>query len=202
MSKDDDTYLTLAERSEGLYKVKGSKHFSYAFPVTNEGDIKNCLEVIKVEHHSARHHCYAWRMGYDASRYRTNDDGEPSNSAGPPILGVLKSNSLTNVLIVVVRYFGGTKLGVGGLIDAYRTAAALAIDAGNIIEKTRIKTFQIKYPYARMGDVMNLLKRAGISPEKTDFQITCTLEATVRLRDSALFTKSIEDLDEVQIKEV
>ena len=202
MSKDDDTYLTLAERSEGLYKVKGSKHFSYAFPVTNEGDIKNCLEVIKVEHHSARHHCYAWRMGYDASRYRTNDDGEPSNSAGPPILGVLKSNSLTNVLIVVVRYFGGTKLGVGGLIDAYRTAAALAIDAGNIIEKTRIKTFQIKYPYARMGDVMNLLKRAGISPEKTDFQITCTLEATVRLRDSASFTKSIEDLDEVQIKEV
>ena len=201
MSKDDDTYLTLAERSEGLYKVKGSKHFSYAFPVTNEGDIKNCLEVIKVEHHSARHHCYAWRMGYDASRYRTNDDGEPSNSAGPPILGVLKSNSLTNVLIVVVRYFGGTKLGVGGLIDAYRTAAALAIDAGNIIEKTRIQTFLIKYPYARMGDVMNILKRSGISPEKTDFQITCTLEATVRLRDSAGFAKSIEDLDEVQIKE-
>jgi uncharacterized YigZ family protein len=202
MSKDDDTYLTLAERSEGLYKVKGSKHFSYAFPVTNEGDIKNCLEVIKVEHHSARHHCYAWRMGYDASRYRTNDDGEPSNSAGPPILGVLKSNSLTNVLIVVVRYFGGTKLGVGGLIDAYRTAAALAIDAGNIIEKTRIQTFLIKYPYARMGDVMNILKRSGISPEKTDFQITCTLEATIRLRDAASFTKSIEDLDEVQIKEV
>ena len=202
MSKDDDTYLTLAERSEGLYKVKGSKHFSYAFPVTNEGDIKNCLEVIKVEHHSARHHCYAWRMGYDASRYRTNDDGEPSNSAGPPILGVLKSNSLTNVLIVVVRYFGGTKLGVGGLIDAYRTAAALAIDAGNIIEKTRIQTFLIKYPYARMGDVMNILKRSGISPEKTDFQITCTLEATIRLRDAASFTKSIEDLDEVQINEV
>jgi uncharacterized YigZ family protein len=202
MSKDDDTYLTLAERSEGLYKVKGSKHFSYAFPVTNEGDIKNCLEVVKVEHHSARHHCYAWRMGYDASRYRTNDDGEPSNSAGPPILGVLKSNSLTNVLIVVVRYFGGTKLGVGGLIDAYRTAAALAIDAGNIIEKTRIQTFLIKYPYARMGDVMNILKRSGISPEKTDFQITCTLEATIRLRDAASFTKSIEDLDEVQIKEV
>jgi uncharacterized YigZ family protein len=202
MSKDDDTYLTLAERSEGLYKVKGSKHFSYAFPVTNEGDIKNCLEVIKVEHHSARHHCYAWRMGYDASRYRTNDDGEPSNSAGPPILGVLKSNSLTNVLIVVVRYFGGTKLGVGGLIDAYRTAAALAIDAGTIIEKTRIKTFLIKYPYVRMGDVMNILKRSGISPEKTDFQITCTLEATIRLRDAASFTKSIEDLDEVQINEV
>ena len=201
MSKDDDTYLTLAERSEGLYKVKGSKHFSYAFPVTNEGDIKNCLEVVKVEHHSARHHCYAWRLGHDASRYRTNDDGEPSNTAGPPILGVLKSNSLTNVLIVVVRYFGGTKLGVGGLIDAYRTAAAYAIEEGTIIEKTRVKTYVIQYPYARMGDVMNLLKRAGISPEKTDFQITCTLEATVRLRDSAEFAKSIEDLDEVQIKE-
>jgi uncharacterized YigZ family protein len=202
MPQDVDTYLTLAQRSEGLYKVKGSKHFSYAFPVTSEEDIKSCLEVIKVEHHSARHHCYAWRLGHDASRFRTNDDGEPSNTAGPPILGVLKSNSITNVLVVVVRYFGGVKLGVGGLIDAYRTAAAYAIEEGSIIEKTRVKTYVIQYPYARMGDVMNLLKRAGISPEKTDFQITCTLEATVRLRDSAAFTKSIEDLDEVQIKEV
>jgi uncharacterized YigZ family protein len=201
MPQDDDTYLTLAQRSEGLYKVKGSKHFSYAFPVTSEEDIKNCLEVIKLAHHTARHHCYAWRLGHNASRYRTNDDGEPSNTAGPPILGVLKSNSLTNVLVVVVRYFGGTKLGVGGLIDAYRTAAAYAIEEGSIVEKTRVKTYVIQYPYARMGDVMNLLKRAGISPEKTDFQITCTLEATVRLRDSAAFTKSIEDLDEVQIKE-
>ena len=193
MPQDDDTYLTLAQRSEGLYKVKGSKHFSYAFPVTSEEDIKNCLEVIKLAHHTARHHCYAWRLGHD--------DGEPSNTAGPPILGVLKSNCLTNVLVVVVRYFGGTKLGVGGLIDAYRTAAAYAIEEGSIVEKTRVKTYVIRYPYARMGDVMNLLKRAGISPEKTDFQITCTLEATVRLRDSAEFEKSIEDLDEVQIKE-
>ena len=181
MPQDDDTYLTLAQRSEGLYKVKGSKHFSYAFPVTSEEDIKNCLEVIKLAHHTARHHCYAWRLGHDASRYRTNDDGEPSNTAGPPILGVLKSNCLTNVLVVVVRYFGGTKLGVGGLIDAYRTAAAYAIEEGSIVEKTRDKTYVIRYPYARMGDVMNLLKRAGISPEKTDFQITCTLEATVGL---------------------
>ncbi len=202
MPRNDDTYLTLAGRSDGLYKVKGSKHFSYAFPVTSEEDIKNCLEVIKLAHHTARHHCYAWRLGYDASRYRTNDDGEPSNTAGPPILGVLKSNSLTNVLVVVVRYFGGTKLGVGGLIDAYRTAAAYAIEEGTIVEKTRIKTYVITYPYVRMGDVMSLLKRAGIRPEKTDFQITCSLEATVRLRDSAAFTKSIEDLDEVQISEV
>ena len=202
MPRNDDTYLTLAGRSDGLYKVKGSKHFSYAFPVTSEEDIKNCLEVIKLAHHTARHHCYAWRLGYDASRYRTNDDGEPSNTAGPPILGVLKSNSLTNVLVVVVRYFGGTKLGVGGLIDAYRTAAAYAIEEGTIVEKTRIKTYVITYPYVRMGDVMSLLKRAGIRPEKTDFQITCSLEATVRLRYSAAFTKSIEDLDEVQISEV
>jgi len=202
MPQVDDTYLTLAKRSEGLYKVKGSKHFSYAFPVTSEEDIKSCLEVVKLDHHSARHHCYAWRLGHDASRYRTNDDGEPSNTAGPPILGVLKSNSITNVLVVVVRYFGGTKLGVGGLIDAYRTAAAYAIEEGRIIEKTRIKTYVIKYPYARMGDVMNLLKRAGISPQKTDFQITCTLEATVRLRDSTAFTKSIGDLEDVKISEV
>lgn len=202
MSEDDDTYLTLSSQSEGLHKVKGSKHFSYAFPVTNEEDIKKCLELIKIKHHAARHHCYAWRIGYDASRYRTNDDGEPSNSAGPPILGVLKSNSLTNVLIVVVRYFGGTKLGVGGLIDAYRTAASIAVNAGEIVEKNITKTYIIKYPYARMGDVMNILKRAGISPENTDFQTTCTLEATIRLRDSASFTKSMEDIDEVQIKEI
>lgn len=202
MSQDDDTYLTLAKRSEGLYKVKGSKHFSYAFPVSSETEIKSCLEVIKLEHHSARHHCYAWRLGHDASRYRTNDDGEPSNTAGPPILGVLKSNCITNVLIVVVRYFGGTKLGVGGLIDAYRTAAAYAIEEGTIIEKKRTKRYVIKFPYAKMGDVMSLLKRAGISPEKTDFHITCTLEASVRLRDSATFTENIEDLDNVKIEEV
>ena len=106
------------------------------------------------------------------------------------------------MLVVVVRYFGGTKLGVGGLIDAYRTAAAYAIEEGEIIEKKRTKTYVIKFPYARMGDVMSLLKRAGISPEKTDFQITCTLEATVRLRDSDTFTESIEDLDNVKIDEV
>ncbi|HIN41999.1 MAG TPA: YigZ family protein [Flavobacteriales bacterium] len=196
---ENDTYLSIEDRCEGLYKVKGSKHFSFAFPVTSEEVIKEKLALIRVEHHAARHHCYAWRLGHDASRFRSNDDGEPSNSAGPPILGVLKSNSLTDVLIIVVRYFGGTKLGVGGLIDAYRTAASFAIESGKIVELQRTCSYLVKYPYEKMGDVMNVLKRAGVSPSTTDFQLTCRLEVTIRLRDSTSLFDKLSDIDTVVV---
>ncbi|PCJ81501.1 MAG: YigZ family protein [Bacteroidetes bacterium] len=197
---ENDTYLSIVNRCEGLYKVKGSKHYAYAFPVSSEEEIKEKLALIRVEHHAARHHCYAWRLGHDASRFRSNDDGEPSNSAGPPILGVLKSNSLTDVLIIVVRYFGGTKLGVGGLIDAYRTASSIAIKAGDIVELQRTQEYSVTYPYDKMGDVMNVLKRAGISPSLTDFQLTCRLELTVRLRDSESLHKKLKDIDMVKVE--
>lgn len=189
-----DSYLSVKGRSEGLFKSKGSKHYGYAFPVTSEEEIKECLDLIRAEHHSARHHCYAYRLKHDGSIFRSNDDGEPNNSAGPPILGVLKSNNLTETLIIVVRYFGGTKLGVGGLIEAYREAANEALNNGTIITKIRTNTYRIKYPYSLMGDVMSTLKKFNISPKKTDFQMDCKLEATVRLNDSDSFEKSISDI--------
>ena len=194
-----DVYLSLKGRSEGLFKSKGSKHFGYAVPVNTEVDVKEFIESLKVEHHSARHFCYAYRLGFDGSKFRANDDGEPSNSAGAPILGVLKSHNLTNALIVVVRYLV-TKLGVGGLIEAYREAGHEAVANGEIIECYRSKSFTIKYPYSKMGDVMNVLKRANISPENTDFQLECKLDITLRLTVSDSITSQLEDIDEVELK--
>jgi uncharacterized YigZ family protein len=198
----DDTFLSLKNPSEGLYKVKGSKHFSFAFPVSSESDIKERLSEIRVLHSAARHHCYAWRLGHDAASFRSNDDGEPANTAGQPILGVLKSNELTNVIIVVVRYFGGTKLGVGGLISAYRTAASYAVASGTIVKCIRTQTYLVKYPYTQMGAVMNVLKRAGVTPQKTNFQQTCSLEASIRLRDATDFSVKLSNLNEVQVTEI
>ena len=202
MKDKEDTYLSIKSPSEGLYKVKGSKHYSFAFPVSSESEIKERLSEIRILHNAARHHCYAWRLGHDATLFRYNDDGEPSNSAGPPILGVLKSNALTNVLIIVVRYFGGTKLGVGGLISAYRTAASNAISSNTIVECIRTQTYLVKYPYIQMGAVMNILKRAGVIPEKTNFQLTCSLEASIRLRDSSDFLLKLSQLNEVLVTEL
>lgn len=199
---DADSYLSIKERSEGLFKSKGSKHFGYAFPVTSEDDVKKCLDQIRSEHHSARHHCYAYRLKHDGSVFRSSDDGEPNNSAGPPILGVLKSHHLTETLIIVVRYFGGTKLGVSGLIEAYREAGNEAISNGEIITKIRSNTYRISYPYSLMGDVMNVLKRFGIGPKNTDFQMDCKLEATVRLNDSGSFENSINDIIGAEIEQI
>ena len=197
---ETDSYLSLKGRSEGLFKSKGSKHFGYATPVSNEEEVKTFIEYLKAEHHSARHFCYAYRLGHDGAKYRANDDGEPSNSAGAPILGVLKSNNLTNALIVVVRYFGGTKLGVGGLIEAYREAGQAAVENGQIIECHRSKTFKVSYPYSRMGDIMNILKRADISPANTDFQLECSLEINVRLSQADNIYKLIGDVDEAEVE--
>jgi|TARA_B110000116_G_C16786437_1_gene561147 uncharacterized YigZ family protein len=197
---DNDSFLSLKGRSEGLFKAKGSKHFGFAVPVRSEDDVKAFLGLIRKEHHSARHHCYAYRLGHDGSIKKSTDDGEPSNSAGPPILGVLRSHNLTNALIVVVRYFGGTKLGVGGLIEAYREAGRAAVESGDIITCIRTNTFIISYPYAKMGEVMSILKRADISPENTEFKLTCSLEATIRLRDSDVFEKQMSNVDEVQVE--
>lgn len=129
-----DTYLTISDDSEGFYKEKGSKFLSFAFPVHHEEDIKEKLDILRKKYYDARHHCYAYVLGKDKEIFRANDDGEPNHSAGDPILGQIKSNQLTNILIVVVRYFGGVKLGVGGLISAYRTAAAEAISNNVIVE--------------------------------------------------------------------
>lgn len=185
--------------SEGLFKAKGSKHFGYIFPIDKPEDIDRHLMQLRKQHHAARHHCYAWRMGAAGDRFRANDDGEPSNSAGPPILGALRSMELTQCLAVVVRYFGGTKLGVGGLIEAYREATLAAIASGEIIEKFVETTYEIAFPYPRMGDVMSHLKKWDIAPAETHFEMSCSLQASVRLSQSDAFRIALED-EEIQFK--
>ena len=177
----EDTYRTLHAPCEGLFKAKGSKHFGYGFPIASEEEAKAQLDALRKQHHAARHVAYAWMLGYDGTLHRSSDDGEPSNSAGPPILGVIRANELTHVLFAVVRYFGGTKLGVGGLIEAYREGATEALRHGRIVERIRKQRVRIAFAYEHMGVVMGLIKRWELEPASTDFQITCTLDVDVRL---------------------
>jgi uncharacterized YigZ family protein len=154
----EDTYRTVTEISEGIYKEKGSKFIARCYPVRTESEVKQRLEEIKKEYFDARHHCYAYIIGYDKSGWRMNDDGEPSGTAGKPIYGQLQSFDLTNCLLVVVRYFGGIKLGVSGLINAYKAAARDAIENSTIIEKTINEIYRLEYPYEMINDAMKLLK--------------------------------------------
>jgi uncharacterized YigZ family protein len=178
---DKDTYLTLGGPCEGLFKAKGSKHCGYGFPVHSEAEVKGHLESLRKSHHAARHVAYAWTIGFTGNHFRSSDDGEPSNSAGPPILGVIRSHDLTNVMFAVVRYFGGVKLGVGGLIEAYREGAVEALTNGQIVERIRTQRVRVDFAYEHMGVVMGLLKREGLSPASTDFNLTCSLHVDVRL---------------------
>ena len=162
--EEKDTYKTLVKPSEEtLFKDRNSKFFGYAFPVHSEEDIKRCLEELRKKHHTARHHCYAWQLGTESIRFRANDDGEPNNSAGQPIYGQIQAFDVTNVLIVSVRYFGGTKLGVGGLINAYRSSAQLALDASEIIEKTIDVHYKLKFGYDLMNKVQRVIKERNIT---------------------------------------
>ena len=156
-----DSYLTVKSKHEVLFKERGSKFLAFIFPVKSEEEIKNHLIALKKEHPNANHHCYAWRLGADKLAYRANDDGEPSNTAGKPILGQIQSNDLTNVLIVVVRYFGGTLLGVGGLISAYKTAAAEVIAAAEIFENFILFEYSVEFNEENINLVMRVLKDCG-----------------------------------------
>ena len=162
-------YKTISSSSIGEFKDRGSKFFAYAFPAYSEEEWQIHLEEVKKEHFKARHHCFAFRLGLDKNNFRANDDGEPSGTAGRPILGQIDSFGLTNVFIVVVRYFGGTKLGTSGLINAYRTSAQIALTNANIIEKSLDDIFQITFDYALMSDVMNTIKKLEIEIVKQDF---------------------------------
>lgn len=178
----DDTYHTIASESEGLYKDKGSKFIAKACPVLSEEQIRDKLLETKKDYYDARHHCYAWLLGYDQQHFRVNDDGEPSGTAGKPIFGQIRSAGITNVLIIVVRYFGGIKLGVRGLINAYKGAAHDAIANAEIIEKIRQSTYQVLFDYAQMNDVMRIIKEYNLSVEKLNCQQRCMLEFSVRMQ--------------------
>lgn len=208
MSTEKDTYKTITAPSpEVLYKEKGSKFLGYAYPVWNEDQIKEHIETLRKEHHSARHWCYAWQLGKNYEHYRANDDGEPSNSAGMPIYGQLQAFEVTNTLIVVVRYFGGTKLGVGGLIQAYKEAARLALEASNIIEKTIDETFILEFEYPEMNTVMRIIKDEDVNIVDQKMELDCKLWISVRKSEAervynifnSTYKVTIKRLDEPEI---
>lgn len=197
-----DTYRTLIEpSSEVLFKEKHSKFFGYAFPVSTEEDAKEHLEDLMKIHHQARHWCYAWQIGKeeDQRQFRVNDDGEPSNSAGMPIYGQLQSFDVTNILVVVVRYFGGTKLGVGGLIQAYKTAAQMALESGRIEERTIDKNFEIKFDYPEMNIVMRMIREHNLNIIKQDLGLDCRIYISVRLSQVQDIFKKFSTLYKVEI---
>jgi len=200
---EDDLYQTLAKPSEEvLFKDKGSKFFGYAFPVTNEKQTKMHLENLKKQHHSARHWCYAYQLGIDSKAYRVNDDGEPNNSAGLPIYGQIQSFKLTNVLIVVVRYFGGTKLGVGGLINAYRTAAQWALENSKIVKRSLKHNYLITFDYKNMNKVMRIIKENQLNILDQTLELDCQLTIEVRKKYSQQIFDAFDRLFEVHIKKL
>ena len=201
MEIEKDTYKTILKPSEEvLFKEKGSKFFGYAFPVSSEEEVKEYIDTLKKQHHSARHWCYAWQLGKNYEHYRANDDGEPSNSAGMPIYGQLQSFDVTNVLVVVVRYFGGTKLGVGGLIQAYKTAAQMALETCGIVEKTIDEIFLLKFEYPEMNTVMRIIKDEDISVINQKMELNCELEIAVRKKDTERIYELFNNTYKVTIK--
>lgn len=176
----EDVFQTIERESQGIFKDKGSKFYAFAFPVKQEDDVKEILAQLRKEHHSARHHCYAWRIGTEEITYRANDDGEPSSTGGKPILGQLQSFNVTNILLVVVRYFGGTLLGVSGLINAYRNAAADALKNAKIIQKTIEKEVILNFTYNELSEVMNTIKQENLTIINSRFEEKCNLTFSVR----------------------
>lgn len=176
----EDSYLTIAQPGEAVYKERSSKFLAFAYPVSDEGEIKEILDGLRKEYYDATHHCYAWRLGANGEQYRCNDDGEPSGTAGRPILGQMLSRGITQCLIVVVRYFGGTKLGVPGLIQAYRESAQAAIDNCTVIETTVDVRIGIEFPYVAMNDVMRVVKEENPRIEEQRFDNICSMRLSIR----------------------
>ena len=200
---EKDTYKTIAAASEEvLYKEKNSKFFGYAFPVTTEEEIKEILERLRKEHFSARHWCYAYQIGTEKIQYRANDDGEPNNSAGMPIYGQIQSFEVTNVLIVVVRYFGGVKLGVGGLISAYKIAAQMALENSEIVERTIDKHFIISFGYAHMTKVMRIIKEKNLQIVSQKMEMDCEIEIATRKKNVQNLLDTFENLYEIKLTEI
>ena len=200
---ENDLYKTIDFPSEEvLLKEKNSKFFGYAFPVTSEEDVKENLERLRKEHFSARHWCYAYQIGTEKIQYRANDDGEPNNSAGMPIYGQIQSFEVTNILVVVVRYFGGVKLGVGGLISAYKTAAQMALENATIIEKTIDKHFIISFGYAHMNKVMRIIKEKNLQIVSQKMEMDCEIEISIRKKNVQNLLDTFESLYEIKLTEI
>ena len=198
-----DTYRTIESPSQAtLFKEKGSKFFGYAFPISKEEEVKSFLEQLKQQHPTAGHFCYAWQLEEETIRFRVNDDGEPNNSAGQPIYGQIQSFDLTNILVIAVRYFGGTKLGVGGLIQAYKYSAQLTLESVAIVERTIDVSYQLTFDYALMNKVMIIIKEKNIHILEQDLGINCVYRIAIRKSEAEAVLARFESLYELEFKKL
>lgn len=197
-----DSYRSIPASAEGLFKDNGSRFISFAFPVETEEEVKDIVADLKKKYHDARHHCYAYRLGYLGDKFRANDDGEPSSSAGRPILGQIDSRGLSDVLVVVVRYFGGIKLGIPGLIRAYKTSTAEALDKAGSVEKIAGKWFGLRFGYESMNSVMKVLKDMELRQRGQDFGAECSLQVWVRISAENDFRTRIGKIENCEINEL
>lgn len=189
-----DAYRSIAAPAQGLFKDNGSRFMAFAYPVETEDQVKELVQALRKEYHDARHHCFAYRLGYKGDVWRASDDGEPSGSAGRPILGQIDSLGLSDVLVVVVRYFGGIKLGIPGLIRAYKTSTADALASARIIEKIAARHFRVRFDYLSMNPVMKVLKDMNLQPSAQDYGEQCSLQVRVRLSLIDTFTDKIQSV--------
>jgi uncharacterized YigZ family protein len=196
----DDAYMTISSPCEGLYKEKGSKFLAFAFPVSTKEQVKPIVDDLRKKHHDARHVCFAYIINPQSPETRANDDGEPSGTAGRPMLGALQSKGVVNVLMVVVRYFGGTKLGTSGLINAYKTASLDALENGEIIERNLEATLSIRFSYFVMNDVMKVMKEENPTVLSQSFDNECAMQLQVRLNDYEKLKSRLENIEEVSVE--
>jgi uncharacterized YigZ family protein len=197
-----DTYASIAGRSDGLFKDNGSRFIAQAYPVESEEEVKEIVGSLKKEYHDARHHCFAYRLGLDGSRWRANDDGEPSGSAGRPILGQIDAAGLSDILVVVIRYFGGIKLGIPGLIRAYKTSTADALAQATVVEKVAGKDYRLSFPYLSMNAVMKVVKDMSLPQKDQYFAERCSMQLRVRLSQEAAFLDRVSNIEGVDVDEV
>ncbi|MBR5661637.1 MAG: YigZ family protein [Bacteroidales bacterium] len=197
-----DSYLSVPAPAEGLFKDNGSRFISLAYPVETEEEVKDIVASLKKKYHDARHHCYAYRLGYLGDKFRANDDGEPSGSAGRPILGQIDSRNLSDTLVVVVRYFGGIKLGIPGLIRAYKTSTAEALDNAGSVEKIAGKWYGLSFGYGEMNQVMKVLKDMDLRQKDQDFGNTCSLKVWVRLSQGEDFLKKLSGISGLIVEDI
>lgn len=196
-----DKYKTLESEAISIFRDKGSKFIAYGYPLADEAEVKIIVDKLRKEHHSARHWCFAWRLGIDGKRYRANDDGEPSGSAGRPILGQLLSYEVTDILVVVVRYFGGTLLGVPGLINAYKSSTSMVLEEGNIVERTIQSIIKIKFDYIVMNSVMKIIKDHNLKMVDSLYDNLCTITLSVDLSKSDLVRSYLEKVESLVFEE-
>ena len=199
-NKSVDSYKSISTSSTGVYKEFGSKFLSFAYPVISEEEVKGILSNLRSEYFDARHHCYAYRLGLKGELWRVNDDGEPSSSAGRPIMGQILSNELSDILIVVVRYFGGTKLGIPGLIRAYKTASSDAIGNALIIDKIASEKIVFSFDYVNTEVIMKLIKSSGFDIVSQSFDLRCRFSVNVRLSECDAFRKNLSDIEGVDFE--